>query len=201
MMPERVEIALLTPESLADVVIPCRQCLYWESPSRFRAEASEREQVEAMLLKQRWLDRHARWSAAADLPAARLESGAEHEAGGLIAKLGGESSGHLSYVLGRLGVDLLPRLREYAVASQVGADALFITCLYVSPDKRGKGISAALLGKAGGIAESMGLAALETIARRGSADNPSGPLELYLKHGFAVKAEDPEFPLVRKSLL
>ena len=182
-MPETIVIEPLTPESLADAVAACRHCLYWESPSRFRPEASGREQVEGMLLKRRWLDRHAKG-----------------EAGGLTALLEGKSCGHLFYVRGSAANDLLPRLREYALGPRVAADALFLTCLYVPREAQGKGISRALLAKAEQVARELGLAALETIARRGSADNPSGPLEFYLKHGFAIEAETPEFPLVRKSL-
>lgn len=43
-----------------------------------------------------------------------------------------------------------------------------------------------------------GYGALETFARKGLESNPAGPLEFYLKHGFSVKRECDEFPLVRK---
>ena len=43
-----------------------------------------------------------------------------------------------------------------------------------------------------------GFKAVETFARRGFANNPSGPIELYLKKGFKIKDEtDLEFPLIR----
>ena len=45
-----------------------------------------------------------------------------------------------------------------------------------------------------------GTGAVETFARRSSADNPSGPIEFYLKHGFAVQKDDSDFPLVRLKL-
>jgi len=43
--------------------------------------------------------------------------------------------------------------------------------------------------------------AIETFARSGSPNNPSGPIELYLKEGFYVKEEmNPEYALVRLDL-
>ncbi len=45
------------------------------------------------------------------------------------------------------------------------------------------------------------VAAVETFARKGSAENPSGPVEFYLKHGFRILREDPEFPLLRLELV
>ena len=42
--------------------------------------------------------------------------------------------------------------------------------------------------------------AVETFARKNSENNPSGPLELYLKHNFKVKNDKDDFPLVRFDL-
>ena len=42
--------------------------------------------------------------------------------------------------------------------------------------------------------------AVETFARKNSENNPSGPLELYLKHNFEIKNDRDEFPLVRFGL-
>jgi ribosomal protein S18 acetylase RimI-like enzyme len=43
-------------------------------------------------------------------------------------------------------------------------------------------------------------AALETFARKNSADNPSGAAQLYVACGFEILREKDEFPLVRKAL-
>lgn len=48
--------------------------------------------------------------------------------------------------------------------------------------------------------KSRGVRAVETFARKGSPDNPSGPFEFYLKNGFKVLRDDPEFPLMRLDL-
>jgi len=43
-----------------------------------------------------------------------------------------------------------------------------------------------------------GFRALETFARRGNSENPSGPLEFYIKNGFIIKNKtNPEYPLVQ----
>jgi len=46
-----------------------------------------------------------------------------------------------------------------------------------------------------------GFKAIETFARKGASNNPSGPVKLYFKKGFRIKDEtNPEFPLVRLEL-
>ncbi len=42
--------------------------------------------------------------------------------------------------------------------------------------------------------------ALETFARRGDPENPSGPVDFYLTNGFKVRNDDLEFPLMRLDL-
>lgn len=41
---------------------------------------------------------------------------------------------------------------------------------------------------------------METFVRKGNAENPSGPVEFYLRHGFEILRDDLEFPLLRFSL-
>jgi hypothetical protein len=45
-----------------------------------------------------------------------------------------------------------------------------------------------------------GVKAVETFARKNNPNNPSGPVEFYLKNGFRVLRDDPEFPLMRLEL-
>ena len=42
-----------------------------------------------------------------------------------------------------------------------------------------------------------GFKAIETFARKSSENNPSGPLELYLKNNFEIENDKDDFPLVR----
>ncbi|RLI38377.1 hypothetical protein DRO64_11745, partial [Candidatus Bathyarchaeota archaeon] len=37
--------------------------------------------------------------------------------------------------------------------------------------------------------KARGLSGIETVARKDSANNPSGPLKFYLKNGFEIKRE------------
>lgn len=41
---------------------------------------------------------------------------------------------------------------------------------------------------------------VETIARKNNPENPSGPVEFYLKNKFIIYKDDKEFPLVRLEL-
>ena len=49
-------------------------------------------------------------------------------------------------------------------------------------------------------AAQAGYVAIETFARRGSSNNPSGPLVFYMNRGYEVIVGDADFPLVRKAL-
>jgi GNAT superfamily N-acetyltransferase len=76
-------------------------------------------------------------------------------------------------------------------------DAYLITCLAVAPSHRNKGVATMLLSTIIRDLEERGVSAVETFAKKNGSDNPSGPVGLYLKKGFKVKADDPEFPLLR----
>jgi ribosomal protein S18 acetylase RimI-like enzyme len=80
--------------------------------------------------------------------------------------------------------------------------AIFISCLFISEKNfRGKGLGEKLLEEVITDLRNRKLKAVETFARKGSANNPSGPIGLYLKKGFQVKEEvDAEFVLVRLDL-
>jgi GNAT superfamily N-acetyltransferase len=125
---------------------------------------------------------------------------AEHSAGrvlGKVARAGKELRGFIQYG----PPEMYPRQREYR-SGPVSGDALLITCLFVAAPYRGLGLARQLLSLAEReAAQEYGCAALETFARKTSADNPSGPAQLYEAHGFEILREEDEFPLVRKALL
>ncbi len=79
-------------------------------------------------------------------------------------------------------------------------DAYLITCLAVAPSHRNKGYGEMLLKSVIDDLRLRGVKAVETFARRGSPDNPSGPVEFYLKKGFRITADDGKFPLLRFEL-
>jgi GNAT superfamily N-acetyltransferase len=70
--------------------------------------------------------------------------------------------------------------------------------LFVVREHRGHGVGSALMHAVLADLSGRGVAAVETFASKGSANNPSGPLGFWLKHDFTVVREDDEFALVRQ---
>lgn len=91
-------------------------------------------------------------------------------------------------------------MKEYA-SGPASEDAVFLACLYIpNKDARGKGLGTAMLENLIAELRRREFKAVETFARKSSQDNPSRPLELYLKHGFKIKNDRNDFPLVRLKL-
>jgi len=79
---------------------------------------------------------------------------------------------------------------------------IFLSCLYIADrELRGKGLGKTMLRSIIDDIRKRGFKAVETFARRGNLDNPSGSIEFYLRNGFTIKDQtNIEFPLVRISL-
>ena len=93
-----------------------------------------------------------------------------------------------------------PRVKEYA-SGPTNRGAIFLACLYVADkEARGKGLGKAMLKGLLAELEKRKFKAVETFARKNSESNPSGPLELYLKHGFKIIKDKDDFPLVHLKL-
>jgi len=93
-----------------------------------------------------------------------------------------------------------PRTKEYAAGPST-EDAIFLACLYIiDKENRGKGIGTAMLESLIAELSKTKIRAVETFARKNSANNPSGPLKFYLKHNFTTKNDKDDFPLVRREL-
>lgn len=150
----------------------CGGCVYWEFPRQFEEAVSPEK---ARLLKSKWV--------CCNAPAGR------------VALSGGDLVGFVQFG----APELFARCAEYE-SGPVDGDALFIACLFVGAAWRGRGIARSLLGDAAHAARSRGYAAVEAFARRGSANNPSGPLDLYTACGFSVVRDSAEFPLVRSEV-
>jgi GNAT superfamily N-acetyltransferase len=178
----------ITEANLADIPEPCRACTYWEFPDEFdRAKKEKTEQERRSEFEQRkheWFVRTMR----------------EFGICGKIAYSDSRPVGYAQFApaeylpnSSRYGSDLVGRLEE---------GAIFLSCLYVANEEmRGKGIGKMLLRRITNDLGKRGFKAIETFARRDSSDNPSGPLEFYIKNGFAVKDSiNPEFLLVRSSI-
>ena len=93
---------------------------------------------------------------------------------------------------------LLPKIEAKCVG-KIEEGVVFLSCLYVADEKlRRKGLGDILLKSIIDDLKRRGFKALETIARRGDPDNPSGPLEFYIKNGFTFKDKtNNDLPLMR----
>ncbi len=180
-----IEILELTEETLRDAPewkgspFSCKYCLYWEFPEECTHPAIERKE-ERLEKKGQWLQQ------------ARETFGNC----GRIAYVDGKPAAYAQYAPPRL----LPCSASYP-AGPPSDDAILISCLFIaSPELRGLGVGRLILQSILDDLRQRGIKAAETFARRGSEDNPSGPLEFYLRHGFRVYHDDPEFALMRLDL-
>ncbi len=73
-----------------------------------------------------------------------------------------------------------------------------MACLYVLPGAERRGIGRELLNFIEDEADSSGLQAVETLARHGSADNPSGPWPELRRAVYQVVREKAGYALMRK---
>lgn len=157
----------------------CKYCLYWEHPELPLDPAAEASE-ERFAKKLAWLRR------------VRKEWGGC----GKLLVVGDETVGYAQYA----PVRFFPGATEYP-AGPVSADAVLLTCLFIpKPQWRGQGLGSLLLKAILEELSARGIRVVETFARRGSAENPSGPVEFYLGHGFFVLRDDQQFPLVRRNL-
>jgi len=181
-----VVIKDIAESNLKDIPASCRGCVYWEFPREFEAaqEKMEEKKAEFERKKRDWF----------------VQTLREFGACGKIVYSGNVPIGYAQYGPSTR----LPQSGEYKSKPVGRAEdgVVFISCLYIS-DKaiRGKGVGEKLLDAIVADLKKRGFKAVETFARKGDSNNPSGPLEFYLKKGFHVKDEtNPEFPLMRLDL-
>ncbi|MFQ5838447.1 MAG: GNAT family N-acetyltransferase, partial [Thermoplasmata archaeon] len=150
----------------------CDVCIYWEYPGEFDRG------VRDPTLKVNWISRVLK----------------EFGNCGLQAVVEGRVVGFIQYAPPGYYGD---RFKDYP-SGPPSRDSVFISCLYVRDvSQRGRGIGAELLRSAVEELRTRGFGRIEALPRRSSEDNPSGPLELYLKQGFRIVSESDDFPLVR----
>jgi len=172
----------ITRENLDDIPEPCRSCVYWEFP-----EDSEK----AKLLKSELVRKKKEWF---------LQTLREFGNCGKIVYYNNSVVGYAQYG----PVTHLPNISSYGskLVGRLEDGTVFLSCLYITKKAlRGRGIGLKLLESIILDLKKRGFKAIETFARRGSSNNPSGPIEIYLKKGFHIKDEtNPEFTLVRLEL-
>ena len=181
-------IADITEANLADIPESCKVCIYWEFPEDFdkakeqKAESEKRLEFERK--KHEWF----------------VNTLKEFGTCGKIAYLKDKPVVYAQFAPS----ERLPNTAHYE-SHPVGKSkegVVFLSCLYVADKKlRGKGLGETLLNHIIADIRKRGFKAVETFARKGNSDNPSGPLEFYIKNRFTIKDQtNPEFPLVRSSL-
>ena len=180
-----IEILNLTEKNLQDAPewgtppFSCKYCIYWEFPEECM-DTAEVKKEDLMQKKLEWLR-----------DTNRLFGNC-----GKILYVDGEAVGYAQYAPHKL----LPRVADYQ-AGPPSEDAVLISCLFI-PHKgfRRLGLGSKLLQSIIDDLRSRGIKACETFARKGNPNNPSGPVEFYLKNGFIIYNDDEEFPFMRLEL-
>jgi len=180
-----VEIRDITEANLSDIPESCRACIYWEFPEEFDKAKEEKAETQKRLefekKKREWF----------------VQTLKEFGTCGKIAYYSGKPVAFAQFAPSQR----LPNTSHYESqpVGKLEEGVVFISCLYIADNMlRGKGFGEALLKNIIEDLRRRGFKAVETFARRGNSDNPSGPLEFYIKNGFIIKDKtNPEFPLVR----
>jgi len=169
---------LVTKENFKDIPDQCKRCFYWQTTGKFSEKHMTKEIEEK---KQKWF----------------LQMEKEFGfSGGFIVYNNDAPMGFVQCAPAKY----FPKAKEYG-SGPPSEDAAFLACLYIPKEENRKKSWGTLIHK-GGIAEleQKGFKAVETFARRSSWENPSGPLEFYLKNGFKTRRDGTDFPLVRLEL-
>jgi len=164
------KIVSISSGLLKELPEPCCNCSYWESSSAGPAgeEASRRK-------KEEWF-------------------GATLADWGECGKVLYQDSEVLAYAQYGPGF-CFPRTKNH-MNLKMGDDALFLSCLYVAPEIRGRGLGKILLRAIEKDLYRRNFKALETIAGKTPGDH-IGPSDFYLKNGFFIKSRDNRFLLMR----
>lgn len=153
-----IRISDVNADTFTDLL--CRSCVYWESPDQFRKVSDE----EGERIKREWYET----TSAAIGPCGKL------------LYVDDVPAAYCQYA----PPAHLPCTRNYnTLSSQVDADAIFISCLAVREEYRGKGLGTRLLRDVIDECRERGYKAIETFARDDSDNNCSGPTRFYLKQG------------------
>ncbi|MDH5448931.1 MAG: GNAT family N-acetyltransferase [Candidatus Bathyarchaeota archaeon] len=182
----KVSIKDITEDGIKEIPEPCRTCLYWEKPAfeKGRQKVAQTEKEKYATMKAAWF----------------LKTLKEFGNCGKIIHADNKPVGYAQYSTS----NRFPNVQEYG-SKKLGTakeSIVFISCLYISDESfRGKNLGEKLLDQVIADLRKHGFKAVETFARKGSANNPSGPIKLYLRKGFHVEEEiNSDFALVRLNL-
>jgi len=184
---KEIEFAIedLKEANLGDIPESCRGCVYWEFPQEFekvkeeKAEAQKKWELEQK--KREWF----------------VQTLKEFRTCGKIVYYNGKPVAYAQFAPSAR----LPKTGHYESqpVGKLEEGVVFLSCLYIADKRlRGKGLGEALLKNIIDELKRRGFKAVETFARRGDSNNPSGPLEFYIKNGFIIKDKtNPEYPLMQ----
>ncbi len=182
----QVTIRDITKKNMVDIPEPCRSCLYWENPAARNEQLSKIDKKRHEAAKRKWF----------------LRALTEFGNCGKILYVDDLPVGYVQYAY----ESMLPNSRGYGAQKLGTAEekTVFISCLYISDkDLRKKGLGRKLLDRAVTDLKNRSFKAVETFTRKSSENNPSGPVQFYLKKGFHVKEQlemDSDYVLVRLDL-
>jgi GNAT superfamily N-acetyltransferase len=171
-----IRIEKVDENNFKSIPSPCRYCLYWQTSAEFNNAMLKPEMEQK---KREWFNRINK----------------EFEGSLKIVYIDDVPIGFIQLASAKF----FPRVNEY-ICGPPSNDAVFLACLYISrKEMHGKGFGTTMLKDLLAELRKRGFKTVETFARKSSADNPSGPLNFYLKQGFKIKADD-DFPLLRLEL-
>lgn len=173
-LPLNPETLSLAPQ-LEGYPFSCKTCLYWESPD-FSKDLAPGWESRAFLKKKGFIE---------DLS---LQFGPC----GKILTIDGVGVGFSLYG----PPSFFPNSLNYP-SGPLTPGAILLACLFIPQGRfQREGLGKMLLSEVLEDLKGRGYKRVETFARRGNPDNPSGPLDFYLKRGFSIIREDCEYPLV-----
>lgn len=172
-----LKLAPVKIENLYEIDKSCRFCIYWQTSGNYMKVMESISGQEIEEIKRKW----------------HVETNQRFGNSWFLAYLSNVPVGFVQCASPRF----FPRIRNYNSGPPTD-EAAFLACLYVfRRELRRRGIGSFMLEKLVENLKQQGFKAVETFARKGSDNNPSGPLRFYLKHGFKVISDKDEFPLVR----
>lgn len=167
------KIISITPKTFRLLPRRCTKCCFWESPDKTKVRSSKDP-----ILKETWFSN------------TLLQWG---ECGKLLL----EKEQALAYA--QFGPPAyFPKIELYP--RRPSNDAVFLSCLYVSPELQRKGLGKLLLQTVLKDLSKRKLKAIEALASYSAASAPGAPLnpiEFYLSQGFYILKDHPTYPLLR----
>jgi len=177
-----VDVEDIRKGNLKDIPESCRGCVYWEFPEDFgKGKDEPQRKLEFETKKREWFEKTL-------------------DEFGTCGKIVYHNSKPIAYAQ-YASSTRLPNVNHYESkpVGKLEEGVVFLSCLYVADETmRGSGIGEMLLQNIIEDLRRRGFKAIETFARRSEANNPSGPMEFYIKNGFHIKDKtNSEFPLMR----